>query len=82
MKSETHVWVHLPNGDKFEMDRNKSNFSPLSEEAVSELRNLFASASDVEFNALPEKNNGLMKGKTIILWGDVLKNSWIEIVNY
>lgn len=81
MKPETHIWVHLPSGDKFEMDRG-NDLSPLSEDAVTEIRNLFGGAKDVEFRALPDKHNGLQKGKTIILWGDTLKNSWIEIVNY
>ena len=48
MKPETHVWIHLPNGDKFEMDRSKSTFSPLNEDDMSEIRNLFASTSDIE----------------------------------
>ena len=81
MDPETHVFVHLPSGETFEMDR-EGNTSPLTEEAVSEIRKLFGESEHIEFRACPGKDNGLQKNKTIILWGETLKNSWIEIVNY
>jgi len=81
MKSESRVFVHLPTGEKFEMDR-QGNTNPLTEEAVSELRKLFGESENIEFRACPDKDNGLQKSKTIILWGQTLKSSWVEIVNY
>lgn len=83
MKSETHVFVHLPSGERFEMDRS-GNYEALNNNEIDEIRKLFGAKdmTSVQFTACPDKHNGLQKNKVIILWGDVLKNSWIEIVNY
>lgn len=79
---ESIVFVHLPTGEKFEMDRDNENGKPLSDEDASGIRKLFSSYESIEFKARPDKNSGLLKNKIIILWGNVLKNCWVEIVNY
>jgi len=78
MKPKSIVKICLPNGKKYEMVKEKG---VLTEEDISSLRELFGSASNAKFNVI-EKGNDLLKAKYLVLWGDVLKNSWIEVDEY
>lgn len=79
MKAEDIIQIHLPNGQVFKLAR-KDN-TPLSDTEISELRVKMGQCENVQLNVFPPKIHGF-KSKVLILWGDVLKNSYITIDRY
>jgi hypothetical protein len=85
MKNLIKIVVILPNGDEyfyklpsgfdFDNEENVVNF-------VNQTANLFAISPSVQFEAEPDKPNGLQKKRTIMLWGEVLKKTYIKVIHY
>lgn len=83
MKNEYFLMICLPNGQEFEIiNPDKTLDDNNIEEKMGQYRNLFGSCSTIQVNVMPENNNGLMKKQTLILWGDVLKNTYIKVKHY
>ena len=78
MKNEDIVKIHLPNGKVYEVELQDGK-TTMTEAEISKFRSFLGSVDFMSINVRPDGSNGLMKGMTLILWGDVLKNSYITI---
>jgi hypothetical protein len=85
MKPQIKIVVILPNGDEYfwkipnELDVSNEL---LVDDYITQLANVFFISPSVQFEAEPDKKNGLQKKQTIMLWGEVLKKTYIKVIHY
>lgn len=81
MKAEDIVKIHLPNGESYKVVMENGR-STMTEDEISELRSFMSSANSIQIVVKPNKDNDLIKEKVLMLWGEVLKNTFITIDRY
>lgn len=76
------VKIHLPNDKVYNVVMTEEH---LKDDHVTRIRNLFGNAEsvniEVELEPVESKRAG-MKSKTLVLWGEFLKNSYITIEQF
>lgn len=75
------VKIHLPNGEVHKMVLTTDK---LTDEGVTQLRSLLGQVDNFEVSVevpVSDSNKG-MKQKTLILWGELLKNCYITVERY
>lgn len=78
-EAEDIVAIHLPNGKVYEVKTQKKT---LDEDDITKFRNFMNDSACVNITVKSDRSNSLLKEKVLLLWGDVLKNSYITIDRY
>ena len=80
-KNDT-VQIHLPDGNTYELilSTDGKEVATITDKEITQLRLTISGADDVEVTVKPTFPQ--QKSKKIILWGDVLKNSYITVTRY
>lgn len=68
------VFIHLPNGQKFEFADQKET---ITEDHIGQMRSFFQSATSMNANVFSGPN--FDQKMALILWGELLQNSFITI---
>jgi hypothetical protein len=78
------IFIVLPNGKEYQLKQDDCTpYSPSDEElALTALRDTFSRALSINVYVHAPKNNGVMKYQTLILWGDLLKNTYLRVEQY
>jgi hypothetical protein len=76
-----HLYLHLPDGTKVELEIDPLPVNAPGEESkfLDETRKALSKADNIELLCKPDNINNI--GRKLILWGEVIKNSYITAIN-
>ncbi len=77
------VKIHLPNGKVHKMVMSKET-DKIDDDVITNLRELMGKAENINVSVevdVSEANKG-MKSRSLILWGETFKNSYITVERY
>lgn len=76
MSINNKVTLVLPNKGTCRLVTN----TPITEDGIDKLRTLFSASSSISVDVMFDEDNPFQsKKRSIILWGDVLKNSYLVV---
>lgn len=75
MKTKNLVLIHLPNGKSYAMV-NKNENDTVEDYEIDAIRKLFGEAENISVLTIDKKT---LKKEVLVLWGQILKNSYITV---